>query len=121
MIAPHDIPVPLEEDECKIFAQWLDLRGWLYTHVGHGGKLSRAQAGIFKVMGLKRGVPDYLIFSRPPGKPYVGVALEMKRQRGGRVSREQIWWAKRLEAEGWLVMLAKGAHDAIGQMREAGY
>ena len=50
--------------------------GPVWFHVPNGGARSRAEAGIFKVMGVKAGVPDLLfLWSRP-------FAIELKALKG---------------------------------------
>lgn len=61
-----------------------------------------------------------LIFSPAPGAPR-GCAVEMKRVTGGKVSDEQNEWAERLTDLGWVVVLARGADDAIKQLTALGY
>lgn len=48
------------------------------------------------------------------------VALEMKRLTGGRVSPEQQAWHERLRAAGWVVVVGRGAADALSQLRDHG-
>jgi hypothetical protein len=68
-------------------------------------------------LGLKPGVPDVMILdkvSQYGGRPNVrGVAIELKRVSGGKLSDEQESWALRLRARGWLVFVCKGAGAAI--------
>ncbi len=76
----------------------------------------KRQAAILKAMGVKKGFPDILIFDRPPARPgYVGVALEMKRARGGRLSAEQEQWLAILRFLGWYTDAPAGA-DAARQV-----
>lgn len=103
-----------EQAAQKIVCQWLDLRRLLYCHVPNGGKRSAIEAKIFRSLGVKPGVPDILIFD-PPRRSggYVGVALELKRERGGRVSDYQAQWHRDLADRGWLVRCYGGSHAAI--------
>ena len=73
-------------------------------------------------MGVKAGVPDVLIFTAPPGRPYArGVAIELKRQRGGTVSAKQSAWIDDLRASGWIAVVCKGAAAAIVTLQDLGY
>lgn len=49
-----------------------------------------------------------------------GVAIEMKRARGGRLSDDQRWWHEQLSAAGWAVVVARGASDAVAALAEIG-
>ena len=76
---------------------------------------------MLSLSGVRRGVPDLLIFDAPPSATYVGAAVELKRIKGGRVTAPQKRWLESLAARGWLALVAKGSHDALEQLREAGY
>jgi len=62
-------------------------------------------------------VPDLLVFEAIAG--YVGLAIEMKRTRGGAERPEQRRWRSALKARGWLAIIAKGADDGIWQIKAA--
>ncbi len=96
----------------------------LYCAVPNGGKRQRLDAVKLKAEGVKKGVPDLLIFDAPPNHPdCVGTAVEMKREGGSRsdLSRHQKQWAKDLEKRGWLVLVGFGAKDAVSKLIDAGY
>jgi len=76
---------------------------------------------MLKASGVVRGVPDLLIFDPPPLREAVGVALELKREKGGSVSPEQQRWLQELNARGWVAIVARGAADALRQLRELGF
>ncbi len=128
------VTTPTEHAECIALAKWLDRHGICYTHVPLGGT-DAAAGSRARAIGAKRGVPDYLIFDRPPlrdamssSRPrtahiYVthGVALEMKRRTGGRVSSAQEEWLRRLSHRGWVPIVAKGAGHAVEQLVALGY
>lgn len=69
---------------------------------------------------MKAGVPDVLVFTPAPhgGKP---CAVELKRERGGRVSLAQYAWLDALAKCGWDVYVARGASEAIRMLRALGY
>jgi hypothetical protein len=62
-------------------------------------------------MGVKAGVPDFLIFN--PAPLAVGTAVELKRK-GGRASPEQLAWLAALGRCGWHTKVCYGADDAVG-------
>lgn len=105
-------------------AEYLDRRGDLiWCHPPNGGWRHKAEAAKFERMGVKRGVPDALIFepfgiqdvSKATDGEHegtiwaqVGLAVELKRPAGpgvtaGTTSPEQEWWHKRLRERGWMV------------------
>ena len=116
--APHT--VPSEHEEQKVVATWLDARGHLYCAIPNGGKRSKATAAMLRSEGVKRGVPDILIFARANLAPF-GCALEMKRTKGSRMEPDQIWWLDQLAAHGWIPLVGYGAEDAIKQLQALGY
>ena len=113
-----------EFQHCCELAIWLDRRQILYTHIPNGGLRNAREAASFKRMGVKAGVPDYLIFDVPKATRYVvsvGVALEMKRHINGKATALQKRWLKDLEERGWIPIVAHGFEDAIRQLEELGY
>jgi len=115
-------PIPTEEQEQRALVAWLRYNGILFTHVPNGGYRTRAEAGIFRALGVSAGVPDVLIFDPPPCVPdRRGVAIELKRSRGGRVTPEQRNWLDALHARGWETMICHGADVAIEYLRRLGY
>lgn len=117
-------PTPTEENEQRLLADWLDLAGVKWCHVPNGGARVKAVAGKLKAQGVKAGVPDVLIFDRPPSDPAcVGVAFELKRAdpRKSRVTVEQAAWLVELGCRGWATAVAYGADDAITKLRALGF
>jgi hypothetical protein len=118
-----------EADEQALVAQWLDYHGVTYTATANGAMLGGSTRGARfaqwrKLMrsGVKRGVPDLLIFQPPPAREgVVGVALEMKRGDKAKTSPEQKWWIGRLLDCGWIAEVAYGANDAISILKACGY
>ena len=89
--------------------RWPELR-WLY-HTPNGGKRGKAEAARFKRMGVKAGVPD--LFLPVPCGQYHGLYIEMKRQKGGKLSRDQREWIDGLRRNGYRVWRCNGAKEAI--------
>ncbi len=131
-------PRKLEDIEQARLAFWLDNRRLggeplLWAHVPNGGARHPAVARQLRAAGVKPGVPDVLIFDSPPStqvdvegsamqlQRYVGVAIELKRPKGGRASDKQQQWLKQLAVRGWLVMVAHGADEAIRALERLGY
>lgn len=103
-----------EYQECADFARFLERRGYLFTHIPLGGLRDKKEAARLRAIGTKRGVPDFLIFDAGAR----GVAVEMKREKGGRVSEDQRRWLDLLSRLGWITFVARGARDAIEKMEK---
>ena len=118
-----------QESEADIQARLkstLDELGVLWTATANGGKRDRRTAASLKRQGVKRGVPDILIFSPPPSGIGHGLAIELKRPKGtrrarGRVSEHQRIWCERLRASGWRAEIAYGYDHALEILKSAGY
>lgn len=128
------LPPPLETHEAYKLAQWLQIYKITFAHVPNelnrpdrGEKKSKrywARYEKLKAEGWSAGVPDYLIFDRPPNCPEArGVAIELKRTNAtvSDVSSAQKEWLEKLDACGWAGCVAKGADDAIAYLEELGF
>ena len=113
---------PPEEAEQLALVQWLELHKIKYTHVPNEVKHKVQYRVKQKRLGVQAGLPDILIFDRPPLYPEnVGVAIELKRQKGGRVTPEQTAWLEHLKVRGWTVAVCRGAMEAIRFLQELGF
>jgi len=113
---------PREDVEHLAVAGYLNLLGICWQHSANEGKRSPREGAKLKALGLQPGFPDILILDAPPLHPCVkGAAIEMKRQRGGKVSDDQRKWLANLEQRGWLCMVAEGANEAIEWLRSMGW
>lgn len=114
--------IPAESVEQRAVACYLDSLGVLWCHVPNEGKRKKSTGGFLVGQGLKKGCPDVLIFDSPPASPAVrGVAIEMKRKRGGKVSPEQQEWLDRLNGLGWITFVCQGANDALKVLKGLGW
>ena len=68
-----------------------------------------------KETGYKKGFPDVFIYE--PRGGHHGLSIELKREKGGRVSASQKEWKERLEERGYLATVAKG-YDAAKKILE---
>lgn len=107
-----------ERGEQAIFAAWADtvapLR-WggfdkVWCHPANEGARTPRYGAALKRAGLKRGVPDILIFV-PVGK-YHGLAIELKTARG-RLTPEQQGWLDRLNNNDYLARVCYSGAEAI--------
>jgi hypothetical protein len=108
-------PTPTEQQECIALAKWLDRHGVLYSHIPMGGLRDKREAAIMKRMGVRAGIPDYLILEPPI------CAVEMKRRRGGRLSAAQREVCSAMARHGWQVIVAHGAAEAVAALVEIGH
>lgn len=83
------------------------LPGVVWFHVPNGGSRTAAEAGRFKALGVKAGVPDLLALRA--GQLF---ALELKAQ-GGRVSDAQREMLAALKAAGAEAAVAWGLDEAL--------
>lgn len=115
-----------EGTEQALFAQRLALdprtRALAWSATMTGVNLGIKAAAMRKAQGVRRGVPDWMLYE-PGGAfredggavayEFVGLALEFKNPNGkGRVSADQAWWHQRLRANGWRVEVVTTAAAA---------
>jgi hypothetical protein len=85
-----------------------EARGSLtFTHCPNGGRRSKAEAGAFKAMGVRAGVPDLLIWT--PGGGHF--AIELKAGRRAVLSDAQVVWHSTLESLGHRVYVCRSIDD----------
>lgn len=99
--------VPSEDHEQMLFVQWFrrtyqDVRIFA---IPNGGYRSKVTAARLKVTGVVPGVPDLFV-------PELKLWIEMKRQKGGRLTESQKDWINYLEKSGYSVMVCYGFDDA---------
>lgn len=82
--------------------------------IPNGGFRHKTTAERMKAEGLRAGVPDLFV-------PEWRVFIEMKRQKGGRVSDDQADWLGYLAESGYTCIVAKGYEDALNQLEALGY
>jgi hypothetical protein len=108
-------------EQCA-FVEWLRNKRIRFCHVPNQGMFPVQYRAKLARMGLQKGFPDLMILDSPPQYPTVkGVAIEMKRTKGGSVSTEQKEWIDKLVDLGWMAMVCRGADEAIKRLTEAGY
>lgn len=98
---------PSESDEQIGFVNWFEaaFSGVRIFHIPNGGHRAMNVAKKMKAEGVKPGVPDLYI-------PAWKIWIEMKRQKGGKLSDDQMDWYDYLTGVGDTVIVAKGARDA---------
>ena len=104
--------IPTESSEQQALFQWAALQCRIYPeldllyHTPNGGLRSKAEAGRFKAEGVKAGVPDICL---PVARGrWHGLYIELKRQRGGKVSVSQRKWIDALHDQDYYAAVCIG-------------
>ena len=84
----------------------------LLHHIPNGGSRDPREAHNLKRQGVKPGVPDICL--PVPRGCFHGLYIELKRQRGGRLSDEQSGWLSALTRQGYMAVVCKGWQEARG-------
>ena len=102
-----DVKVPYESDEQIAFVRWFRAShpGVLIFAIPNGGSRQKREALKLQNEGVTPGVPDLFI-------PEWRLFIEMKRQKGGKLSDEQMDWYDYLSGIGDVVIIGRGAKDA---------
>jgi len=107
---------PTEEQEQAAVMEWAMLMEKqapelaLLYHCPNGADRHPAVAAKLKKQGVKPGIPD-LFLPVARGMSH-GLYIEMKRQKGGRVSEDQKAWMEALTEQGYVCVVAHGAEEA---------
>lgn len=112
------VQIPKEEVEQIWLVNWLRKR---YPHLkfsasANGGSRHIAEAVKFKRMGVSKGFPDIEI--PVARKSYHGLYIELKRQEGGVLKKEQKEWLAFLSAEGNLAVRCDGFKEAANLIED---
>lgn len=104
--------IPTEHEEQAAFIKWFRLQypGALVFAIPNGGNRNIVTASKLKAEGVLAGVPDLFI-------PDWCLFIEMKRQKGGRVSDEQKEVMAHLCGCGYRCIVAHGCEDAMLQVK----
>lgn len=106
------VPVPTEDAEQMCLFRWAayEKGKWpeLATmfHIPNEGKRGAVTAVRFKAMGLKAGVPDICLPVARGG--YNVLFIELKRQKGGKLSENQREWIEALRKQGARAVVCEG-------------
>ena len=83
----------------------------LYCASAGGMRTSYLQAIKMKRTGYVKGFPDLFIYE--PRGSFNGLAIEMKKEKGGVASPEQKRWQEQLRNRGYSSYICKGSEEAI--------
>ena len=108
----NQMPVPLEGVEQKRLFEWACYESGKYPelrmmfHIPNEGKRNPRTGARMKTEGMKSGVPDICLPVARGGCH--GLYIELKRQKGGRVTEEQTKWLEDLSRQGYAVAVCRG-------------
>lgn len=102
--------VPKEDQEQIKLAVWLAKKGIRFFAIPNGGHRNYLEAAKFKRMGVQPGVPDLCIPIASGG--HHGLYIELKRQKGGKVSETQQDWLAYLTEAGYFCSVCYGFEAA---------
>lgn len=115
---------PLEDDEQIALIEWLDFVGLKYTAIPNSTYTPHMVTKRRNHrLGVRAGFPDMVIvIPRNRSKDGEGyfLCMEMKRQKGGVVSKEQREWIQAindLQQNNIQAYVAKGSEEAVGIIR----
>lgn len=106
--------LPSESKEQIAVVIHLRDRGFFVYHIPNGMKTDAKTAARFKREGMMPGIPDLQVVL---GNKQV-IWIELKRRKGGVVSPAQKEVHAELEKRGHIVILAKGAKEAVEQFNQ---
>ena len=107
---------PTEGEEQATLFSWAAMQRRKYPelrllmHIPNGGARRKSEAARFKAEGVKPGVPD--LFLPVARGVWHGLFIEMKRQKGGRISDAQKRWLDDLLRQGYLAQVCCGWKEA---------
>lgn len=110
------INAPSEQVEQMALMRWAEYEKGahpelkLLMHIPNGGSRTKAEAGRFKAMGVKPGVPD--LFLPVARGTYHGLWVELKRADGGKTKAAQRGWIDALKAQGYMAGVCHGWVEA---------
>ena len=107
-------PTPTEHEEQVTLFTWFRMRyaNMLMYAIPNGGARSSITGARLRDEGVLAGVPD--IFLPCPSGGKHGLYIEMKRQKGGRVSAPQKAVMQALRMQGYEVAVCHGWQEARG-------
>jgi hypothetical protein len=112
-----------EDSDQRNLAKQLDARDLLWNHCPNEAERSESERGSALAKGLKKGVPDVMIYDPFvwQGKHFSGLAIELKRSdcTPTDVSDDQRRWLHGLRARGWMAEWCRGFGEAERLVRRA--
>ena len=101
---------PTEAQEQYAVAEYLRFLGVVFNHSPNEGKNDVQYIVKLKRMGMRVGFPDLFIYE--PRGSYHGLAIEMKRVKGGKLSEAQAKCLAELNERGYKAAVCRGFDEA---------
>jgi hypothetical protein len=114
----------LEKFEQMEFVEYCEANNITVVSTQNGFKMPKASfnwaaySNSLKRMGMRKGFPDLIILAKNKSQTHEVLFIEMKRQKGSKISDEQKEWIARLDNEGYCVGVAKGCDSAINILNQ---
>ena len=106
--------VPTEDEEQIVVVHYLEMKGYPFSHIPNSTFTKSWKVKMRnKMLGVRPGLPD--LFCIIKNKP---VWIEMKRKKGGVLSKYQEQWVEDLSKAGMRVWVCRGADEAIEQIKK---
>lgn len=105
-----------EHQEQALLMNWCEVMEGAFPElkllyaIPNGGVRHIGTAKKLKAEGVKPGVPDLCLPVARKG--FHGLYIEMKREKGGRLSDPQKWWAENLTKQGYRAVMCQGMAEA---------
>ena len=105
-----------EREEQELLFQWAELKRGMFPdlelmfHIPNGGSRNVIEAKNLKKQGVKPGVPDICL--PVPRWGWHGLFIELKRQKGGRATPEQLEYIEDLKDQGYAAEICHGFDEA---------
>jgi len=105
---------PSEQFEAECLVRYMDSKNLLFSHINNE-QFTRSWAikAKNKRSGVRKGIPDYLVIVNNHL-----IFIELKKQKGGRVSPEQKMWIEALTACGVDARVCEGFEKARAFIEE---
>lgn len=121
---PHDLPHDPSESQLHAsvaqFLDWALLPPTIWTTFPAGwGKLTKGTAGRLYACGLKKGMPDILVFCRRDHNSSYVVGIELKAGRNGLSSAQRTMFAA-LQGVGIPVYVCRSIEDVAEMLTQEG-
>jgi VRR-NUC domain len=103
--------VPFESEEQTTVFDWVDAMSIRVPELAFLYHPPNETAWKLKKQGVKAGVSD--LHLPVPARGYIGLWIELKRVKGGRLSKEQDQWLQNMANFGHFTAVSYGAEQAI--------
>jgi hypothetical protein len=101
---------------CVDLLRLYEQRGMLaFAHCPNGGYRTKAEACLFRAMGVRAGVPDLLVWA--PGGAAFGIELKAA---AGKLSAAQSVWHRLLQSLGHHVHICRSVDEVEAALRAEG-